>query len=210
MLDAEAAISRRSEDVELLRTDTVAGLAKEVSKHKAKLEDAIREAWVTASRTDMESEDESHINIVKSRIAVAVKLLGLGTIEDLTKNAAGKLQPPQLDCAQGEQPTPAQKKKLKADFAQWLADIKQDVKWATLTGADVVNATKELGEHLSKVRSVEGKLENVLVLGTDDEGNTATCQTVLKMLGSTAGLLEETFHHMKSCSGLMRGMKDTA
>ena len=67
-----------------------------------------------------------------------------------------------------------------------------------------------MGEYLCKVRSVTGKLENVLVLGTDDEGNTATCQTVLKMLGSTAGLLEETFHHMKSCSGLMRGMKDTA
>ena len=45
------------------------------------------------------------------------------------------------------------------------------------------------------------------MLGKNKEGTTATCNEVLAALGEAAKLLEETFSHLKLCSGLLRGSK---
>jgi hypothetical protein len=64
-----------------------------------------------------------------------------------------------------------------------------------------------MSEYLVKIRAAENNLEAVIVLGTGEDGKSATCSGVLRTLGSTAKLLEDTFAHVKACGGLLRGTK---
>ena len=64
-----------------------------------------------------------------------------------------------------------------------------------------------MSEFLVKIRTAENILEAVSVMGTGEDGKNATCQGVLRTLGSTAKLLEDTFLHVKACAGLLRGTK---
>ncbi len=86
-----------------------------------------------------------------------------------------------------------------------LTDIKPHI------GDELISTThKKLGDYFVQVRTTESQLENMTVLGTDHEGKVATCEVVIKVLVSAATLLEQAFHHLKACAGLMRGFKDTA
>ncbi len=61
----------------------------------------------------------------------------------------------------------------------------------------VRNNHAKLGDYLSQVNGLASKLEHVLILGTDEYGKKATCESELKVLAASAGLLEQTFHHLR-------------
>ena len=71
----------------------------------------------------------------------------------------------------------------------------------------VAQAKEKLSEYLVQIRSLENALASLLVMGKDSDGKTATCDGVLNVLAQTAELLENTFSHIKMCSGVLRGSK---
>ena len=64
-----------------------------------------------------------------------------------------------------------------------------------------------MSEFLVKIRTAENILEAASVMGPGEDGKNATCQGVLRTLGLTPKLLEDTFLHVKACAGLLRGTK---
>ena len=71
----------------------------------------------------------------------------------------------------------------------------------------VQQAKEKLSEFLVQIRQSENILEGLLVVGKDSDGKPATCEGVLKVLGKSAQVLENSMEHLKLVAGLLKGSK---
>lgn len=65
----------------------------------------------------------------------------------------------------------------------------------------------KLTKQLAKLKSFSSNLDNVKLMGTFDDGSSATCKTVLEMLGELAAVMEESLTDMQANAGLIAGLK---
>jgi hypothetical protein len=141
-------------DVELAIAETVSSLGRTLGKTKAKLEDVVREAWVSLARLDVAEEDKTYKTIVENRVKGARAILGLADLDaletevELSDSTASNpkkqkipgVSPPELH-VEGDQPTADEKKKSKAEFGEWLTGLKKSIVFkpaAIIEGTDVL------------------------------------------------------------------------
>lgn len=141
-------------DVELAIAETVSSLGRTLGKTKAKLEDVVREAWVSLARLDVAEEDKTYKTIVENRVKGARAILGLADLDALEtevelsgstasnpkKQMIPGVSPPELH-VEGDQPTADEKKKSKAEFGEWLTGLKKSIVFkpaAIIEGTDVL------------------------------------------------------------------------
>jgi len=92
--------------------------------------------------------------------------------------------------------------KISKTAVSTLSSMKQHPK------SDLVQkAHAQLTQKLKQIRTSQNELENLAVLETTADGSHATCSDVLAALGTSAQVLEDTFTHLKACSGLLKGSK---
>ena len=64
-----------------------------------------------------------------------------------------------------------------------------------------------LADYLGQLRKHDANLENIKLMGTDEEGGKASCEGVLRYLSKAAGTLEAAFKHVSACQGLIKGVE---